>query len=209
MSPEAYAILESITGLEWAFEHETIMSYLDESMRYDGAAMVFDSKRKLYHHRAFFDLVAAVKDVPGVDEVRQEGETYDAWYATGSFFVRPGGWAYIGEGPMFNVGPEHPDHRKCMGPKRAAVEQIERWQPATPLILAVHIDDPCVVVRLHTGRQLRIGWWMFRELDDCWQDVTERERCRPVSGGAELAWFKEDGSERECVHREQLLKWAE
>ena len=91
MSRAAFDRAMAFQGLGWRSGDDTIADYLRGDFEFDDAAerFRFDSCHKMVHHRELFDILSQVKDRAPIDEVEQLGETYDAWFESGRFFVRP------------------------------------------------------------------------------------------------------------------------
>lgn len=209
MTRVAFDRLMSIEGLDWTWGDQTIADYLRRQLAYDDQAQAlhFDASHKMYHHRAFFDLLAALKDLDGVDEIEQVGETYDAWFESGRFFIRRGSWAYVGQGPMVDVGERPASARPIVGPPRASVEDVRAgdWNEAPRLVRAVARADSWLVVKWLDGEVSRCGSWCFDPLCAIWDEDGVR-RTRIVDGGASVAWLAEDGSDAFSIRSRDL--WA-
>lgn len=152
--------------------------------RYDLARQVFSFQTWSSRLCAsgFHVLLASLKDLPGVDEIRQIGPTYDAWFDTGVFFLRPGAWAYVGE------GPEH-WNPSIVGPVEARVEDVldDRWQVAPPLVRAVRLaDDSCLAVDWWNAPTTHVSRWSFPPL--CGMDDEAVGQGHVRNGGLQVAW---------------------
>lgn len=211
MSRAAFERMMALDRLGWTFQDETIADYLRGDFEFDEAAerFRFDSCHKMYHHREFFDILAQVKDRDPVDQVEQHGETYDAWFESGRFFVRRGAWAYVGEGPMVEVGTS-PVRIPVVGPSQARLEHVDEksWNRPAPRARAVTIDDVWLAVAWLDGEESRTGYWWFDVLTDIW-DTADVGRLRLVEAGSSIAWLHEDGREAFQIPAEDVWRFRE
>lgn len=194
LTKEAFQTLLSINELDWTWDDNTIADYLRNDFSYDAKAQKFsfDTEHSMYHNRAFFQILASLKDIEGIDTVEQQGETYDFWFRRGRFFIRPGSWAYVGRGPMVTLGePEKPP--PVIGPDDPKVEHIERWEKAARLISKIKvIDDDFLDVILWTGERFRVLRWLIDEFLNL--EIEELEQFTLIDGGAVVSFC--DGSIR-------------
>lgn len=195
ISKAAFERLIAIRGLDWRWGDDSIVDYLKGEVDYDEErrALSFSATHKMTHHREFFDVLAATKDVDTVDEVEQIGETTDAWHETGRFFVKPGAWAYVGEGRLVSPGSEDRGF-DVVGPERATLDHVRAWREAPPLVRAVAWQDEILVVERLDGRSGRVSTKGLPAL----AELVTREaatRARVVRGGLEIAWMGDDGRE--------------
>jgi hypothetical protein len=198
LSPNAFRIFCSIDGLNWSFDVQTLSDYLRGGLAYDetNQSLRFAAQRKMYHHRAFFNILAFLKDVDGTDEVEQIGETYDAWFEDGRFFVERGRWAYCGSGPMLNR-PE------IVGPVVPTLANVQHWQQAIPLARRITIhNEVWLEVELWSGEKVRAGIWNFEGLGKL--SAEELAHYKLHNGGAVVYWGDEIR-----VSMDELLRFRE
>ena len=60
LSQRAYQRLMALDQLGWRFELDTIADYLQNQFTYDSdrQQIIFDTRHKMYHHNAFFNILA-------------------------------------------------------------------------------------------------------------------------------------------------------
>jgi hypothetical protein len=212
ISPAAFERAMSIRGLDWAWNDDTLADYLRNGFTYDSSieTLRFSSAHKMHHHRAFFDILAALKDRDAVDEVVQRGPTYDAWFESGRFFLRRGTWAYVGEGPMVIVGEETPGEPRVIGPPLATLAHVgeSAWNLAPPLIHTLTIDDPWLNIEWLNSKTTRCGVWCSDALLKR-MDTPASERFRVCDGGAWVEWHDENGDVAFRVAARDLFSWCE
>jgi len=162
----------------------------------------------MYHHAAFFQLLAAFKDLDGIDEAVHVGETYDAWFPTGRFFVRRGAWAYSGEGEMLTVGETR--RPAIVRPARAEVGNLREgdWNAAPELVRALRLDSDHLEVTWWRRPPSRVAFWSFDDLCAVWGEPAAA-RFSLLDGGAAVAWLDANGSERFRLDAGKLLQAAE
>jgi hypothetical protein len=128
MSAEAARQLLALPTADWHEPGQTFGEYLGDGVRFDDARGVlrFDLGWVTWRLPEMMNLIAARKDDAGTDLLVHHAPTYDAWYATGTFFVEPGRWAYVGAGPMYSVdrGYEAPAH---VGPVVPSLGDVTEW----------------------------------------------------------------------------------
>jgi hypothetical protein len=127
MSAEAVEQLLALP-VEGAEPVQTFGEYLGERVRFHDARRVlsFDLGWVAWPLPGLMQLIARMKDLAGTDLLTHHAPTYHAWYATGTFFIEPGRWAYVGAGPMYSVdrGYEQPVH---VGPAVPSVGDVTEW----------------------------------------------------------------------------------
>ena len=106
-------------------------------------------------------LIAAIKDVEGTDTLVHQEPTYDAWYATGTFFIEPCRWSYVGAGPIFDVATGTYARPAHVGPNVKAANDVREWNDVEPLARAARLSNDGVWLEIHTvrGGCFRCGIW--------------------------------------------------
>lgn len=210
LTPEACRDLLSLRGLGWTFGHDSVSDYLRGGVSYDPEAqrLTFAAEHKMHHHRAFFDLLAAFKDIDGTDDAEQIGETYDAWFRTGRFYVRVGAWAYAGEGEMVTVGARHGP--AIVRPARAELDHVRDgdWNEAPPLLRAIRVEGDSLELTWWRRAPSRVEFWNFDVLSSIWGGPAA-SRIRLGDGGAWLAWLDDAGREAFRISARDLARASE
>lgn len=105
MSAEAARQLLALGPVDWRDDGQTFGEYLAGGTAFDEArgALRFDLGWVTWRLTSMMRLIAAMKDLASTDALVHHAPTYDAWYETGTFFVAPGRWGYVGARPMFDV----------------------------------------------------------------------------------------------------------
>lgn len=190
LSEDRYNLLTGIKNLGWSFGCNTVQEYLRDSCFYDSTTnkLHFDSTGKMYNHRELFNIFAYLKDVNEIDTIEQYGHTYDAWYESGKFFVRPGAWAYVSSGGKFDFDTGDYSN-KYVESKEPSLKHIDknRWNKAIPLARSVCVKEELwIVCQTLPGEQIECGYWNFDELLDLPKE--QLEQCSIESGGISIQW---------------------
>lgn len=163
MSAAAARQLLLLRPVDWYQSGDTFGEYLGGGVTIDEqrAVLRLDLGSVTWRLQKMMRLIAAMKDVEGTDTLVHREPTYDAWYATGTFFIEPCRWAYVGAGPMFNVETctyARPAH---VGPDVPTANDVREWNGAGPVARAARLSNDGVWLEIDTvrGQGFRCEIW--------------------------------------------------
>lgn len=179
--------------VDWGEREQSFAEYVAGGASFVAAASVlrFDLGWITWSLLPMMDVIAAMKDGPGTDRLTHHQPTYDAWFASGTFFVEAGRWAYVGAGPMFDVASGSYDRPAYVGPDSPSVADVRVWNVAGPLARSVCIEEGVwLAIETVRGERFRCGTWMLpdavaRALDD--DGPSGGASVRIARGGTKLA----------------------
>lgn len=176
LSKRAYQRLMALDQLGWRFRLDTIADYLQNQLTYDAdrQQITFDTRHKMYHHNAFFNILANYKDIETIDFCEQEGETYDCWHKHGWYILKQGKWAYL-EDNAYQYDDKHPP-----------LSLVRAWNNAEPLLVKAQFVGGIVDLVTVAGETYRAATAKLPVLQripaEVWNDF------RPYNGGEYLTW---------------------
>jgi hypothetical protein len=161
MSASTARDLLALRPIDWYRPAETFAEYLGSGVTFDEDVGVLRVNLGWVTWRLarMMDLFSAMKDLGGTDRLVHQEPTYDAWYATGVFFVEPGRWSYVGAGPRFDVERGSYDRPAHVGPEEPNVRDVREWNEVGPLARAARLMGNGFSIETVRHGIFRIGVW--------------------------------------------------